>query len=262
MASGFYLSGGGAQRSGAYNNGFFYSWNQWFERHFGRIVGDGFGVRNWFGPSREGDWTDIDPKTFDWGVPFFFLGLLPSIFLALDEKTLTIGVIYFIFSILAYTATTFNYFNKYSLFEGIGTDPKNISKKHFLHGLIILTLWLGISYFISIVPQQIIGLTVLGIISTIFTLPMMETVVLGHIFIPSTARYTGIVPAIFIIGTFIGLLHGKIFNYNLTQMVLSALFSIMLYPLILKWRDSTIIYLHMFANTLITILSIICMGSF
>jgi len=238
------------ERTGeAYQNRF-RSWNQWVENTFGRIVGDGFGVRNWFGPCEEGDWSRTGGNIDKYHIPLAFITALLVFLGAVSYANLgdLVNAIKFVIYLFMGIFVLLIYFTQISnkkvpgefLHAGYIQDFKKYLKISLLISVIFISIYLLLG---SLTAQTITPLiqsitfpmseklslieSILICISIILFFPFIESSFFSGAFTPSFARYIGIIPSIFLISFAMGLFHLIVVGFSPLGVFMAILFGLM-----------------------------------
>ena len=243
----------------------FQSLNQWFENTFGRLVGDGFGVRNWFGPCQEGDWTELYDIKDWWHIALLTcFSTIIGIYLV-TTNNLALGILSFGMPIGVYAIYSAQTSNKRMILEWCA--PKYLQEQLKLP-ILIVSLWVISSVILHVLlPQQIITSAVptlldqiLNFYIPIINTPIIETFVFSA-FVLSFAVYLGIIPSVSVISITVGIFHFVIFKGEPINIILSIILWFFLLALILKYKNPLpAVFGHSLANTLAIILNALMAG--
>lgn len=267
MASGFFLSNGARSGGSGYPSSITlfghlisFQWmNQWVENTFGKQLGDGWGVRNWFGPSQEGDWSRTGGSMDYWHI---LLGIILWLIVMLvllklwfsDETKIALSlVIYSFLATLSVVVWTIQQIDKKLPGEYLSAGEVSEFKLYIRPVIITVFLWSIISLiFGAIIPQSMTSVS-LDILTLFFisviVIPFTEASFFGGIFLAVAARFLGIIPSIVLISFVTGGFHQFVFSTSQFNLIMSIVFGFMTYPLALKYKSKEpLIDSHILAN--------------
>lgn len=195
--------------------------------------------RNWFGGTREGEWTNVIPKTdklhslIAQGCVIILLTLLVNSLISQDWALFSVAIINIIFIISAATIIIPNTSSPNAIFEymSFGKSIKPHLKSATLITLIWLALYLGVGhlYFgstqqaIISMKQQIVPATALLLVMQVLVIPWAESTWFAVCTIPSMSRIVGFIPALITTTVWVGVIHSAVFNMAAFPIMMSMI---------------------------------------
>jgi len=215
-------------------------------------------TRNWLGPGREGNWVKFGDFDDRYIIPLAAVMTFSLIWIYANTTFKDI-IIYLVMATGVAVWAAINKQFPASWFECFGSGYTQDAKRNIIIGILLGLVFIFISILVSLLSLgQIVGFTSLSTEPTIvfittwivapltlfLFIPYIENLTLGCFFVPSLARYWGIIPSTLIMSIGTAALHLAIYyrDYSnpIPYVLISILYGLIVYPVQLAYHSKLV----------------------